>query len=285
MGTRLEISTAIFTNGIYTDKLLSEDLCIDAWQSETVLRIGRIFKALSLVNAELREFYASILHDQDPVIDHQFPNPLPRGNFAIPRLDYIGKLTRGGKLLDESDENEVHRERPYALYRAIMNRDETGQGVEVVVKFTVRYHEEAHRILATKGLAPVLHFCIPLVGNMFMIIMDYVDGTPLHLATKKPENHDKICNDLETAVRTLHEHDLVFGDLRDANIIVRPGGAMLIDFDWVGKHRVDRYPASWNNQADRWAAEVDRRVVMDKDHDLVMLGRLRNRWAPLSAMS
>ena len=63
MGTRLEISTAIFTNGIYTDKLMSEDLCIDAWQSETVLRIGRIFKALSLVNAELREFYASILHD------------------------------------------------------------------------------------------------------------------------------------------------------------------------------------------------------------------------------
>ena len=28
MGTRLEISTAIFTDGLYTDKLLSEEFCI-----------------------------------------------------------------------------------------------------------------------------------------------------------------------------------------------------------------------------------------------------------------
>ena len=59
MGTRLEVSTAIFTNGIYSDKLLSEEFCIDAWQSTTVLRVGRIFKALSLALAELREYYWS----------------------------------------------------------------------------------------------------------------------------------------------------------------------------------------------------------------------------------
>ncbi|KAL5525925.1 hypothetical protein ACEPAG_7263 [Sanghuangporus baumii] len=56
-GSRLEISTAVVTDGIYSDKLLSEDFYIDAWQSETVLRVGRIFKALFLAIEELREYF------------------------------------------------------------------------------------------------------------------------------------------------------------------------------------------------------------------------------------
>ncbi|OCB88696.1 hypothetical protein A7U60_g4170 [Sanghuangporus baumii] len=158
-----------------------------------------------------------------------------------------------------------------------MIQDGSDDEVDVVVKFTVRYHEQAHRILEQNELAPRLHFCIPLVGDMYMVIMDYIENTSLYLV--KPEDPEKVLSDVKTAVDLLHAQDLVFGDLRVQNIILKPKGkAMLIDFDWVGKHNVDRYPASWNNDAGKWSPSVRRRVLMDKAHDTFMLDKLRRHW-------
>ncbi|KAL5532742.1 hypothetical protein ACEPAF_4516 [Sanghuangporus sanghuang] len=278
-GSRLEISTAVFTDGIYSDKLLSEDFYIDAWQSETVLRVGRIFKALSLAIEELREYYEPFSEglEMEATIAHVYPNPLPCEGYHIPRLTYIGKLSHTGELLDEKDKKAVRLERPYALYRARMIQDGSDDEVDVVVKFTVRYHEQAHRILEQKELAPRLHSCIPLVGDMYMVIMDYIKNTSLYLT--KPEDPEKVLSDVKTAVDLLHAQDLVFGDLRVQNIVLKPKGkAMLIDFDWVGKHNVDRYPASWNKGAGKWSPSVNRRVLMDKAHDTFMLDKLRRHW-------
>ncbi|KAL5532635.1 hypothetical protein ACEPAF_4409 [Sanghuangporus sanghuang] len=278
-GSRLEISTAVFTDGIYSDKLLSEDFYIDAWQSETVLRVGRIFKALSLAIGELREYYEPFSEglEMEATIAHMYPNPLPCEGYHIPRLTYIGKLSHIGELLDEKDKKAVRLERPYALYRARMIQDGSDDEVDVVVKFTVRYHEQAHRILEQKELAPRLHSCIPLVGDMYMVIMDYIKNTSLYLT--KPEDPGKVLSDVKTAVDLLHAQDLVFGDLRVQNIVLKPKGkAMLIDFDWVGKHNVDRYPASWNKDAGKWSPSVNRRVLMDKAHDTFMLDKLRLHW-------
>ena len=143
--------------------------------------------------------------------------------------------------------------------------------MEVVVKFTVKYHEEAHRILTENQLAPKLYFCIPLVGDMHMVIMDYVNSASLFY--KNVRNAGTIYSDVNKAIGLLHERDLVFGDLRLQNILPKPSrGAMLIDFDWVGKHGVDRYPASWNKNTQ--APGVGRRELMDKGHDLFMLSEL-----------
>ncbi|KAL5500815.1 hypothetical protein ACEPAH_9202 [Sanghuangporus vaninii] len=158
-----------------------------------------------------------------------------------------------------------------------MIQDESDDEVDVVVKFTVRYHEQAHRILEQNELAPRLHLCISLVGDMYMMIMDYIKNTPLYLAN--PEDPEKVLNDVETAINLLRVQDLVFGDLRVQNIVFKPEEkAMLIDFDWVGKHNVDRYPASWNNDAGKWSPSVDRRVLMDKAHDTCMLNKLKRHW-------
>ena len=48
---------------------------------------------------------------------------------------------------------------------------------EVIVKFTARYNEVAHRLLADADLAPKLHFCERVIGNLYMVVMDRVDGT------------------------------------------------------------------------------------------------------------
>jgi hypothetical protein len=57
------------------------------------------------------------------------------------------------------------------MYTATLN--DTNR--EVIVKFTARYNEEA-RLLAKARLAPRLHFCGRIVGELYMVIMDRVDG-------------------------------------------------------------------------------------------------------------
>ncbi|EJD00497.1 uncharacterized protein FOMMEDRAFT_159204, partial [Fomitiporia mediterranea MF3/22] len=167
---------------------------------------------------------------------HWFPSPLPTDERQnIPSLTYLGKLSHTGELVNEQDNEEVRQERPYALYRAKMRQGGSGDEVNVVVKFTAHYHEDAHRMLAEEQLAPTLHFCIHLFGDMYMVIMDYVEGTSLYFTQEELRDREKIYNDVERAVKLLHEQDLVFGDLRVQNIVSRPdGGAMLIDFDWAG---------------------------------------------------
>jgi hypothetical protein len=43
----------------------------------------------------------------------------------------------------------------------------------------MRYNEAAHRLIAGAQLAPRLHFCGRVVGDLYMIVMDRVDGTSI----------------------------------------------------------------------------------------------------------
>ena len=56
--------------------------------------------------------------------------------------------------------------------------EKTPPADEVVVKFTARCHAEAHRLLAAKGFAPVLHACVPVCGDLLMVVMDRIHGGP-----------------------------------------------------------------------------------------------------------
>ena len=158
---------------------------------------------------------------------------------------------------------------------------------EVVVKFTAQYHPEAHRVLANKKLAPVLHACVPVCGGMLMVVMDYVQGETAWQAgnKRKPLPYD-VYKDIKDAVTLLHSENLVFCDLRTPNIMVVPGGSgsdardrgMLIDFDWVGVHGIGRYPASLDDGLNDWESSgVQRYGTVDKAHDLVMLTKFRDK--------
>ena len=91
-------------------------------------------------------------------------------------------------------------------------------------------------MLAAEGLAPKLHYCAMVVGGVYMVVMDCVEGVPLWCA-QIPSDYSTILNDLQRAMETLHRSNLVFGDLRIQNILLKgEGGAMIIDFDWAGEH-------------------------------------------------
>jgi serine/threonine protein kinase len=160
---------------------------------------------------------------------------------------------------------------------------------EVVVKFTAQYHPEAHRLLAIKGLAPVLHACVPVCGGLFMVVMEHVHGSSE--VDWKATNQQKLLpydvyKDIQDTVALLHSKDLVFGDLRPPNIMVVPGKSgsdaqcrgMLVDFDWVGVHCIGRYPASFDPYLrNQISAGIQQYGIMDKAHDLVMLNKFKDR--------
>ena len=77
-----------------------------------------------------------------------------------------------------------------AIYVATLSN--TGQ--EVVVKFTARYNEVAHRLLADSQLAPTLHFCGRVVGNLYMVVI--LCGWEVHLAAPRGGNTSS-CSCLE----------------------------------------------------------------------------------------
>jgi hypothetical protein len=48
--------------------------------------------------------------------------------------------------------------------------------ISVVVKFCEMHCVEAHRLLASRGLAPALHHFGGASGGLYMVVMDYEPG-------------------------------------------------------------------------------------------------------------
>ncbi|KAJ3510653.1 hypothetical protein NLJ89_g4547 [Agrocybe chaxingu] len=122
----------------------------------------------------------------------------------------------------------------------------------------------------------ILHFCERVIGDLFMVVMDRVDGKSIwQLQRDKMPVPAIISKKVAEAVRILHENDIVFGDLRDPNIlyVASRDDMVLVDFDWPGKDGESRYPASFN-QSNTWDDEVFPYGIMRKSHDLWQLKRL-----------
>ena len=156
--------------------------------------------------------------------------------------------------------------------------DMAGSVTTVVVKFTATYNQDAHIRLAQEGLAPKLWFCerVADVGGLYVVVMDYMEYKSCDDMGKTEtlrEDYPGAIQSLRQAIHLLHEDGLVFGDLREPNVLVRGSGtdasAMLIDFDWCGKEGEVRYPCEINldREAIQWHKDVYRDGYMKKEHD------------------
>ncbi|KAF8316926.1 uncharacterized protein EI90DRAFT_2944096, partial [Cantharellus anzutake] len=73
----------------------------------------------------------------------------------------------------------------------------------------------------------------------------------------------------------LHQKDIVFGDLRQPNIMISKDHAMLVDSDWAGKHGEACYLTTLNNLGDVvWPPGVVCGGIMQMEHDDFMLEQL-----------
>jgi serine/threonine protein kinase len=155
---------------------------------------------------------------------------------------------------------------------------------DIVVKFIEPYGERAHRILATKGLAPKLFFCgspclsdeQPSYRSLSMVVMEYIDGKTLTQVKMNAQTTEKVRLELWRALDLLHDRGLVFGDLRPPNVMItKEHKVKLIDFNWAGEEGQARYPSPSLISSDiKWAAGVEALGVIKKDHDMEMLDRL-----------
>ena len=300
MGNLLKIRVVMYTDGPYYNLLFSQRLDLGFHTERNLLRLARAFAATRRVIADLQMFYAVL--PARAGIAQLFPStsPVPTYTGVVPPLTFTQQLSRSGEIA-VSVEDEATRQS--GVYLATMTRprstdddmiisssaDALVDTSEVVVKFTARCNPEAHRLLATEGLVPMLHACVPVCGGLFMVVMDRVPGEMAVETIARGElfTYD-IYKDIRDAVALLHSNDLVFGDLRIQNIMVVPAGSgpdsdarargMLIDIDWVGTHGVGRYPASLDNGLADWESSgIQRYGIMGKVQDLVMLDKFKHR--------
>lgn len=109
-----------------------------------------------------------------------------------------------------------------------------------------------------------------------MVVMEHLPGSPAHELFCKGPLPSSVFKDVQAAIDSLHEMDLVFGDLRRPNIVVLNKRAKIVDFDWCGRDGEDRYPPNLNNSGEiNWHPDVGRGSVMRKEHNHFMLDGLR----------
>ncbi|KAJ2935845.1 hypothetical protein H1R20_g1250, partial [Candolleomyces eurysporus] len=274
-GNRVQVSAAIFLGRIYVTTLFALDLSSGFHISETIVRLARVFEAVSKCRSELRSFYTQISLSSDATFSALFPNPTSARGESLPSLTYRRFMARTGQPMSTIPDLQ---NMTTTMYIAILD----STGCEVVVKFTARYNEHAHRKLADAGLAPKLHFCGRVVGNVYMVVMDRVKGKSIwQLLEEKVDIPSIVPEKVEEALSILHENNIVFGDLRENNVVygssegLEKGHVFLVDFDWAGADGIDRYPASLN-EANDWEDSVSPYAIMRKLHDMWQLDRLKN---------
>ncbi|KAI9435242.1 hypothetical protein BJY52DRAFT_1197709 [Lactarius psammicola] len=225
------------------------------YDDDKLVSVTRTLASLGAGITELRQFYGT-LHPFGPIPDFQRFFPFIR---QYCRRVYFQLLVPGLPPQENSGKP------PEAIFIATTEPEIGRESRKLVIKYVQRYNADAYRILATKRRdADLIYYskedpnAVDLAG-LSMVVMEHIDG----------EN-------VEAALGTLHEENMVFGDLRYLNIMVKDGRAMFIDFDWCGEHEKDTYPVSLNDARDtnnsiNWHHKVERGGKMAKDHDIFML--------------
>lgn len=234
------------------------------FENEQVYYVAKVFAAVAhAVKALGREYYFL-----DPKRWPLLPSPtyLPGSPFPADgsSLEFKDRLMYEGKLED-------------SYLRSLFVAEYDGK--TVVVKFCEQYGGYAHRTLADAGLAPKLFYCSKIAGGLFMVVMEKVNGRDSYSEFRHRDLPQTVLGDVKRALGTLHELQLVYGDMRRPNIIVlRDNGGngewrgLLVDFDWSGRVGVVKYPPTLNTSGEiKWAEGVERAGDIQPKHDLDML--------------
>ena len=226
----------------------------------------------------LRQDYKILNPSDIPVHTSVMPYPMFQANMSTEekavtdRLSYVSWLDYSGRKSDDFRR---------ALYRGTLDDQ------PVVIKFCEKYCERAHRLLADAGYAPKLHLCTTVVGGFVMVVMDYVAGETVFRKFRREDEGayselelpSHVRDRIQAAIVILHGADLVFGDLRRPNVLLRSKdkgiqgmGATLVDFDWAGEVGQVHYPLLLNQSGDiDWAPGVVAGGLIKKEHDNAML--------------
>jgi hypothetical protein len=137
----------------------------DGFDDDRLIFATRLFAAIST----LETYYQSLLYSiSDMPLKTLDPHPFPFirkcGWKTCTYLSCISSEPSRNFIYEAHFDDDTHR--------------------RVVVKFTTRYHAQAHRLLAEYQLAPFMHYSstedtgASMYGGRYMVVMDFVDGKP-----------------------------------------------------------------------------------------------------------
>lgn len=148
------------------------------------------------------------------------------------------------------------------LFRATANLTEASSETEEVLVKIVEgdYGYEAHRIAAESGFAPKLYGVAKLDGAPSAYIMEFLSEKsgwePLRYLFSRlstPSHFEKLGVEIDKFRSLLEKHNLVHGDLRANNTLVRVQGESVelrvLDWNWAGAQGIVRYPLDLNPAA------------------------------------
>jgi hypothetical protein len=189
-GHSLEISTALTLERIVVNELLNFDMKNDLNHETTIRKLTWIASVLKECASRLENIYQRLERkylphpqqasssDTDECDRYRrfFPQPTPDPRSPpseqLPGLTYLKRLNRDNKSFKIPNEPSAHRMRSLFTGTLALNLNQPKVTVSVVVKFTAKYNEGAHKLLAEEGLAPKLYACQRVIGNLFMVVME-----------------------------------------------------------------------------------------------------------------
>ncbi|KAH9924280.1 uncharacterized protein BXZ73DRAFT_103570 [Epithele typhae] len=273
--SRLDIDTSIFTDRMYYEHVLTIDLEVPFCAEDHIDRFVEVVYALRKCTQGLKQHYQTALQQSVDPIAPFLPTPTGLSAEAVSLLNnlkFVNRLDHDGGILTVTVD-KCSRAGPIFLA--------TLDGRRVLTKFVAqdkeaaRYSETAHRLLADADRAPPLHGVVPIVGG-YLVVMGYAEGAHT-LLYGKPAGSAKAVKD---ALQRLHGAGIVFGDLREQNVLHVPATdgqlarTWLIDFDWAGKAHEAVYPAMMNDRLDIWPAGVAPGAYMEIEHDRELFRRM-----------
>ncbi|KAJ8516837.1 hypothetical protein ONZ45_g5899 [Pleurotus djamor] len=260
-GPNLTFSGAIYLDGVVTQHLTDYISLIpfskgklDEYLSpreELVYRIAHIFSVLDECLVDLDKYYATI----ETAVCHPL-FPAPHFNTFIDDANERCDLTYTRR--------QFRPRSPRTVFQATLTSP-THPGRDCMVKFTTQYNADAHRLMHQAGVAPELLYCKyePGVGKI-CVVSEFIPNDPSKFPT------DEAIEKLRAGLKVLHENDYVFGNLRDANILVNnDGNVFLVGFDWCDKVAAF-YPLDLVPEI-TWATGVQKGEDITKAHDEEML--------------
>jgi hypothetical protein len=149
----------------------------------------------------------------------------------------------------------------------------------ICIKFIRRYGDNVHAWCANEGFAPKLIGFRSLPGGWRMVVMDLLDESwkPL-VFVSKPERSESLKRKLAAAIERMHTMNMVHGDLRDTNIMVKREGQeflfMLVDFDWAGIGGQVKYPRLINRMDISRPKGASDGLAILPEHDIAMLNQM-----------
>lgn len=288
-GPRLLVTGAVFANTFIAQEL-TDYITLGSHPTDPdrgLRRVAQVLAALRECISDLSHFYDDLKFSKapqkaPPVRGSRFSQPQladtsqyvperPLGKWAFPHYTEFGTNGEHFSLTYECP-LAVGERTTRALFKASMKSSPESVAQSVVVKFTRRYCADAHRLLADMSLAPKLFYHEHSAG-IHIIVMEYLEVTGDTEDQLNSEKGTKHVESLRRAVRALHGKKLVFGDLREPNILITKDGLRLVDFDWSGEEGTVRYPAGISQDIE-WPDGVEGEEKIKREHDEVWFRQL-----------